>query len=152
MRAFKWCSWLLLIPLSACAPPPEYRTLDGDSGAFSDLHGTWVVINYWAIWCKPCIEEIPELNAFAAANGERVRVLGVNFDQPALDRLGADAERLGIEFEVLLDDPAPLLSLPRPPGLPATFIINPQGELAHQLHGPQTREQLEALVSPRPGP
>jgi len=51
------------------------KDLDPDT-----LKGRWVLINYWAEWCKPCLEEIPELNTFAEAHSEQVSVLGVNYD------------------------------------------------------------------------
>ena len=61
---------------------------DSPTASLEELRGQWVVINYWAQWCKPCIEEIPELNALDQKY-EQVTVLGVNYD-------GAIGEAAGI--------------------------------------------------------
>jgi thiol-disulfide isomerase/thioredoxin len=106
-------------------------------------HGRWLVINYWAEWCAPCLEEIPELNAFSREHAGRARVLLVNFDGVRGDQLRAQAKKLGIETELLEEDPAARLGLAAPQALPSTFLIAPDGKPAGVLLGPQSREQLE---------
>ena len=56
----------------------------------------WTVVNYWAVWCKPCREEIPELNELN--KDADIQVLGVNFDRKAGDALAVDSEALGLDF------------------------------------------------------
>lgn len=107
----------------------------------------WLVINYWAVWCAPCRKEVPELNVLhQELHDQGVRVLGVNFDQLQGDELLADSQQLGIAFPVLSSDPAARFKLPETRGLPATYIVNPQGQLVSQLHGEQTQQSiLQAL-------
>lgn len=107
----------------------------------------WLVINYWAVWCGPCRKEVPELNALHhALHSQGVRVFGVNYDQLEGEALLADSQQLGIEFPVLSADPATHFNLPETHGLPATYIINRQGELVGQLRGEQTQQSiLDAL-------
>lgn len=119
---------------------------NGDSAAPEGLNlenyqGRWLVINYWAEWCKPCIEEIPELNVLDATYPQ-VAVLGVNFDGATGVPLAQQVKKLGIEFPILALDPADTLQVERPVVLPATFILNPDGKLVHSLVGPQTLESL----------
>jgi thiol-disulfide isomerase/thioredoxin len=71
----------------------------------------WTVINYWAVWCKPCREEIPELNHLNGVTG--IEVLGVNFDRKSGEALYADAQSLGLEFENI-GDPSHQLGIERP--------------------------------------
>lgn len=104
--------------------------------------GKWVVMNYWAEWCVPCIKEIPELNALHHNNGNSVKVLGVNFDGLKGEELEAASEKFNIEFEELENDPADILKLSRPEGLPTTYIFNDKGKLAAKLVGPQTEASL----------
>ncbi|MEC7095319.1 MAG: TlpA disulfide reductase family protein [Pseudomonadota bacterium] len=105
----------------------------------------WNVINYWAIWCKPCREEIPELNQLNQI--ENVVVLGVNFDGKVGEALVSDAGDLGIAFDII-DDPAASLNIARPSVLPTTLILSPEGLLVVTLVGPQTAESIMAYIDP----
>ena len=71
------CVWVfvVLVVLGGCSNEPSYRLADGDAISLSELHGDWVVINYWAEWCAPCREEIPELNELKAVAAEQGAVL-----------------------------------------------------------------------------
>jgi thiol-disulfide isomerase/thioredoxin len=138
-------AWLLLtmaLVLGGCSDRQDASpgTLD-----LERLRGQWVVINYWAEWCKPCIKEIPELNALDQRY-PTVTVMGVNYDGLSGDELLGQAQTLGIEFRLLASDPAPQLGVPRPVVLPTTLILDPQGRLTETLVGPQTLESL-ALVT-----
>lgn len=127
--------------LTACGqerPPSTAEQLDA-------LRGQWVVINYWAQWCKPCIEEIPELNALDAAHAD-IAVLGVNYDGATGEALASQIDALGVNFPTLAEDPAELLDQPRPSVLPTTFILDPGGRLVASLVGPQTEETLLARI------
>ena len=132
--------------LVSCSKP-EYVDSKGVGGNFSDYHGRWMIINYWAIWCKPCIEEVPELNHFAKSNEDKVVVLGVDYDQSADLVLQQSIDQLNIQFTVLSTDPAATLGYARPQVLPTTLIFNPSGELVKTLLGPQTEESLLAAIS-----
>ena len=103
----------------------------------------WNVINYWAIWCKPCREEIPELNQLNQV--ENVVVLGVNFDGKVGEALISDAVDLGIAFDII-DDPASNLNISRPSVLPTTLVLSPEGTLVATLVGPQTAESIMAYI------
>ena len=105
----------------------------------------WNVINYWAIWCKPCREEIPELNQLNQI--ENMVVLGVNFDGKVGEALVSDADDLGIAFDII-DDPAPNLNISRPSVLPTTLLLSPEGTLVATLVGPQTAESIMAYIDP----
>ena len=120
----------------------------GDTPGTSPLvsaRGHWVVINYWAEWCKPCIKEIPELNRLAQEY-PGIRVFGVNYDNETGTELAEQIERLGIEFPLLAMDPATELGTPRPVVLPTTLVLAPNGQLAATLVGPQTLESLVAIT------
>ncbi len=133
----KYLLLLMTLALTACG---------GDKGAevslsLDQLRGQWVVINYWAQWCKPCITEIPELNALDQQYSQ-VTVLGVNYDGITGAELEQQLGKLGVEFTTLATDPAPQLGVPRPVVLPTTLILDPDGQLSATLVGPQTLESL----------
>ena len=99
----------------------------------------WNVVNYWAIWCVPCRQEIPELNQLNQI--ENVVVLGVNFDGKVGEALISHAGDLGIAFDII-DDPASRLKISRPSVLPTTLLLSPEGTLVATLVGPQTAESI----------
>ena len=138
MRA--WYFPIILLLLVACSPAekPE-STLQLDK-----LRGQWVVINYWAIWCKPCIQEIPELNKLAEL--PQVTVLGVNYDGLSGDELEQQLQKLGVAFPTLASDPAAQLGVARPVVLPTSLVLDPEGQLRDTLVGPQTLETLAAAT------
>lgn len=127
----------LLAGLAACSPRDP---LQGD--------GRWTFVNYWAEWCKPCIREIPELNALDAQEG--YRVFGVNFDGATGEALAAQEQKLGVAFPTLAADPAARFALQRPEVLPTTLVLSPTGELHRVLVGPQTAASLKAATESGP--
>ena len=110
-----------------------------------DLKGQWLVINYWARWCKPCIEEIPELNELDHSF-DTVTVLGVNYDGATGEELQAQAAELGVRFQLLEHDPSAELGVRRPVVLPTTLIVAPDGTHKTTLVGPQTAASLAAAT------
>lgn len=109
--------------------------------------GQWRIVNYWAIWCVPCREEIPELNALN--RDTPLVVLSVNYDNSKGEALLRQVRELGIEFPVLEQDPAPSLGLERPRVLPTTLLVDPKGVVTDTLVGPQTQETLIAVWKTR---
>lgn len=142
-----WWAWTaaVCLLLAGCSPAPTIRLSDGTALAVPDAEGRWIVVNYFAEWCAPCRHEIPELNALASANRERLVVLGVNFDAPEEAELVAQSERLGVQFPVLRADPAAVLGIARPTVLPVTILVAPDGTTSTQ-EGPQTLAGLEAMM------
>jgi len=127
----------LLLSLIACGE----NTGTNPQLRLAELRGQWVVINYWASWCTPCIKEIPELNALDAQYPE-VTVLGVNYDGASGAELEQQRQQLGIIFASLAADPAAQLGKPRPVVLPTTLILDPTGQLVATLVGLQTLDSL----------
>ena len=134
---------LLLLALPWGCARGELEFADGESANLADYDGQWVVINYWAEWCAPCREELPELNELNAR--AEVQVLGVNFDGIQGEPLTTLIEKMGIEFPVLLADPRARWQLEQPSVLPTTLVLTPDGVLEHQLTGPQTLAELLQL-------
>ncbi len=138
---------VLLLGLVCCAPPPDFSYADGTAGRYGDWDGRWVLINYWAEWCAPCREEIPQLNDLnAAIDGQGVRVVGINYDGLRGEALLALIAKLGVEFPVMETDPRSHFGYALPSVLPTTVVINPKGAVVATLVGPQTRVGLEAQL------
>lgn len=123
----------------------QWQDQHGGTLSRADLDGRWVVVNYWAEWCAPCLHELPEFNRLAAGMPE-VLVLGVNYDGVAGEALQVLSDRMDIRFQVMGEDFEQSLQLPRPQVLPTTYVFDPQGELRHSLVGPQTEQTLLAVL------
>jgi len=131
----------LSLMFSACQPQSPAFT--DQNGQPLDLVEHWLVINYWATWCKPCRKEVAELNQLhQSLTQQPIKIIGVNFDQLEGDALIEASNSLGIHFPVLSQDPAKHFSLPNSQGLPVTYIVNPQGKLAATLLGEQTAPSI----------
>lgn len=122
----------------------EFGQARGEPLDWDGLRGQWVLVNYWAEWCKPCLEEIPELNELDAS--DRITVLGVNFDGIRGQELVDLGNTMGIEFAMLTDDPGVAFGWKTPVALPATFVVDPEGNLYETRFGPQTEEELRELT------
>ncbi|WP_461520589.1 TlpA family protein disulfide reductase [Porticoccus sp.] len=138
---------ILLLPLLGCSDTqPGYSLTDGSKLHFDELHGKVVLINYWAVWCKPCREEIPELNAFQQTHGDQVQLLAVNFDGVTGDALKQQAKELGIQFPVLTSDPRQQFAVKASGVLPETLVIDHEGNFRQVLLGPQNEEKLASVL------
>ena len=134
---------VLALLLSGCQNH-EFDRPDGTVLEWESLRGHWVLVNYWAEWCKPCLEEIPELNELDRSGS--VVVLGVNFDEVKGEQLIDLGERMGIDYGMLEEDPGPTFGWQLPVGLPATFVIDPDGNLQEARFGPQTEKSIRAII------
>ncbi len=128
--------------LAACTPAADFHTDSSGSMRWDDLHGRYVVVNYFAEWCAPCLKELPELNAFHQQHADQVTLLGVSFDLLDNQQLQQLRERYQIEFPLIQWQPAPQLPFAMPKMLPATYIIDPQGNVSGPLLGEQNLHSL----------
>jgi thiol-disulfide isomerase/thioredoxin len=137
---------LLLSPFKLHAEAMLYP-MQGKPFPFSSLHGKWVLINYWASWCEPCLEEIPELNRFYQQQKHKNTVLfAVNFDMVTREEQKTLHREFHLSYPGLVDDPAEVLKLGDIRGVPVTFVFNPEGVLTETLYGGQTVSSLNGIV------
>ncbi len=142
--------YLCGLPLSALAEPVDFELqgLDGKTYRLSDYRGKWVLVNYWATWCPPCREELPELEVFHANHKDKdAVVLGVAMERIKKDRLQKFVDDQFLSYPILMMKPAASTELGKVPGLPTSYLVNPQGELAARQVGPVTLEDLEAFIN-----
>lgn len=133
---------------------PELRvqTLDGTTYDLAGHRGKWVVVNYWATWCRPCLEEMPELSALDAMR-EHVEVVGLAYEEIEPEALRAFLEKRPVVYPVaIVDVYDPPADFPAPRGLPVTYLIGPDGKLAKQFLGPVTAAEIDAAIAEAGGP
>jgi len=116
--------------------PIEFVLLDleGNSVNAEDFRGQWLLLNYWATWCAPCRDEIPELVKFQAEN-DNVQILGIAYEDADVEKLKNFAKDFNVNYPLLRID------VYNPPefaeegglGLPTTIVYNPEG-FRHKKH------------------
>ena len=123
----------------------DIKVLNGSDTSFEKLQGKWVVVNYWADWCAPCIKEIPELVEFAEENTD-ILVYAFNFDELDSEDLAPIAKKFKVDIPSLISHPREIWGIETPPAVPATFFINPEGVLLKSFFRPQTKDSLNEIL------
>lgn len=125
--------------------------IDGANQAISQWRGNVLVVNFWATWCAPCQEEIPEFIEMQETYGSQ----GLLFIGIAIDReemVVAFSEDFGINYPVLIESPgaASLLEATGNPqaALPYTLVINRDGEIVETFLGRVNQKKLEQVFKP----
>ena len=85
--------------------------LDGKPVSLSDYHGKWVIVNFWATWCPPCLEEIPDFVELYEENRDSIVVLGVNYEEVNKEYLREFVDSHMMSYPVLRIDPIPITPL-----------------------------------------
>ena len=119
---------------------------NGNNTSLSKLNESWLVINYWADWCPPCLKEMPELVDFANQNTD-INVYAFNFDQLEIEDLEPQIKRFGVDIPSMISNPGDIWGMESPQTLPATYFINTEGVVVKSLFKPQTAETLNAILS-----
>jgi thiol-disulfide isomerase/thioredoxin len=133
-------------------PTLAVKTFDGADWTLAQRRGKWVVVNFWATWCTPCLKEIPEIDAFDRKR-EDVEVIGLAYEEIERPDMEAFLKEHPISYPIsLVDVYKGLPDFPIPRGLPMTYVIAPDGKVAKQFLGPVDMSVLESLVKPAPQP
>ena len=128
-------------------PMLEVKTIDDKAWRLADHRGRWVVVNYWATWCGPCLKEMPDLSALDAMR-EDVDVIGLAYEDTTPADLRAFLVKHPVVYPVAIADVyAPPAAFDAPRGLPTTWLIAPDGRVARHFLGPVTAADLEAAIA-----
>lgn len=143
----------MLCLLLALAPSPAaaegfagLRDLSGKTHALSGYRGKWVIVNYWATWCPPCLEEIPDLIALHEQRKDVVVIgIALDFENPAEVARYVDDNLMS--YPVVLGNEKVVAQIGSASVLPTTFIFDPSGKLVKTRRGLVTRKMLEKTIS-----
>ena len=117
--------------------------IDGKLHSLSDYRGEWVIVNFWATWCAPCIKEIPDLIELSKlSNPVQLVVIGIDFEEIDNTQLREFMNSLNMDYLVLIVGEAPLIPFEPLKGMPTTFIVSPQGQIVFRKIGAVTKEIL----------
>lgn len=127
-------------------PALKVTTLDGKTFDLAAERGKWVIVNYWATWCVPCIKEMPAISQFVAAH-KNVTAIGLAYDDSEIADIKAFVAKHPVVYpiaQVTVDKPPKDFDEPR--GLPTTYLIRPDGSVAKAIVGPVTEASLAGLI------
>ena len=117
----------------------------GKTHHLQDYKGKWVLVNFWATWCPPCLEEMPDLQKLHETHKDLV-VIGIAMDYKDPKYVISFAEDLLVTFPIVLGDQKIAAQFGRLSGLPTTYLYSPQGNLAAQNVGALTRQSVERYI------
>ena len=143
------CLLAAAIPAHAAMPAQpalQVTTLDGKPFDLSAQRGHWVIVNFWATWCVPCIKEMPDISHFVKTHAN-VRAIGLAYEDSDKADIRAFLAKHPVSYpvaQVSLDDMPKDFDEPR--GLPTTYLIAPDGRVARQFVGPVTGQSLGAAI------
>lgn len=144
-----WLTLCLIQPaLASDLPDFTLSDLHGKSHSLSDYRGKWVLVNYWATWCPPCLEELPELEIFHSKSEGKAVVLGVNMEDISKADLQAFVEDQFLSFPILpagavIPDEQRLGNIP---GLPTSYLVSPAGKVVAYQPGPITMQAIRRFI------
>jgi thiol-disulfide isomerase/thioredoxin len=147
-------------PVSDTAPTSDERTdqprlavtlLDGSAWNIEAQRGSWVVVNFWATWCAPCLKEIPDLAGLHDSR-EDVVVIGLAYEEIEAAEMLSFLERHPASYPIaIVDVYAPPEDFDTPRGLPMTWLIAPDGSVARKFLGPVTSKDLLEVIDASAG-
>lgn len=148
----EWKPWS-----GAATPPLKLRDLQGDWRTLTEFKGRVVVVNFWATWCEPCLEEMPSLQKLAERHADKpFAVIGVNLGEGEA-RIRGFVERTGTTFPLLLDRDGDVKRAWRVNGVPTTFVVDAAGRIRYSLVGgadfsePGVESVIASLLAKNPG-
>ncbi len=147
-RGFLLMAMLLFgLAVEAAQPSPHFVDLNGDTVNFKDYRGKWVVVNYWATWCPPCREEIPELVLFHENHkDDNAVVVGFNMEKKPPRVLSRFVDENMMSYPVIpMTDNMTLFG--DVPGLPTTYLLDPNGKPVAMQVGQVTSDMLEEYIA-----
>jgi peroxiredoxin len=119
------------------APDFKFPGLDGKMVSLSDYKGKVVLVNIWATWCPPCVEEMPSMEKlYQKFKGENFEILAVSIDEPGLKAVAPFMKKSSLTFPALIDSEGTIKTVYGITGIPESFIIDKQGILIKKIIGP----------------
>lgn len=140
-------AYLLLFALGAAANDFTLEDIQGKTHRLADYRGKWVLVNFWATWCPPCLEEIPELTSLHNAHHDKdLVVIGIAIDSGSNKKVADFAQAHGISYPVVMGDRKVTAQIGAVDVLPVSYLYNPKGEPANYQAGEVTRANVEAFI------
>lgn len=148
-----WLAGLLLALSVSWAQADGFKVTDttGKTHTLAGYKGKWVLVNYWATWCPPCLQEIPDLIALHENKKNNLVVIGVALDFRNAQQVTDFADGLMVNYPIVLDNSQVVNQIGPVQGLPTTYLYNPDGKMVAQQVGAITRAAVESYITSKNG-
>lgn len=149
MRQWVLGIFLLFSVATVQAEPPFALTdINSVKHRLADYRGKWLLVNYWATWCPPCLEEVPDLvNLYDQRRDKDLMVLGVVFEFQNIQEVEKFADDMLMSYPIVPGNERIVREIGSAAVLPTTYIFNPQGGLVKIKRGLITRQYIEELIA-----
>ena len=142
-----------LMPWYESVPELSFSLTDTKGVIFTEKNtrGKYLVVNFWATWCTPCLKEIPAFVKFYEENSDHVEILGLDFEPVDLEIINDYVGRFSINYPIVLyneDNDSEYSNFGEIVGMPTTQIYSPEGELLHTFMGEITIDDLSEFIVP----
>lgn len=144
-----WLMGLVLALFVGFAYANDFSVTDtsGKKHTLSGYKGKWVLVNYWATWCPPCLDEIPDLIALHDDKKNNLVVIGIAVDYRSAKQVTDFADGLLVSYPIVLGTPKVISQIAPVQGLPTTYLYNPSGKMVGQQVGAITRKAIESFIA-----
>ena len=137
---------LVLTASAVSAQPFVFKDMQGKQQRLQDYRGKWVLVNFWATWCPPCLEEVPDLVSLHEAHSKSdLVVIGVALDSTEKSVKDFVAKK-HVSYPVVVGDYDLAAQVGEVEVLPTSYLYNPQGELVSYQEGMVTRSSIETYI------
>ncbi len=155
MRKFNYLLVLLLtFPLLTTSADHDDQITDfsyidtkGEEHKFSEHKGKWILVNYWATYCPPCLAEIPDIDRFAEDNKKTFVALGIDAGGSSPAEIDAFKKKLNVHYPLIPGQESALLAFGIVEAIPTSYIISPKGEIVDKYVGIITYNDLKAIIN-----
>lgn len=119
----------------------------GKTHTLAGYKGKWVLVNFWATWCPPCLEEIPDLITLHDNKQNNLVVIGIATDYSNSKQVTDFADSMMVSYPIVLGTSKVINQIGPVQGLPTTYLFNPDGKMVAQQSGAITRESVETYIA-----
>ena len=141
--------FLLLLACLSISHAADFvlEDIQGRTHRLADYRGKWVLVNFWATWCSPCLSEIPELSSLHNAHKDKdLLVIGIAMQSGSRKEVDDFAQAHRISYPVVLGDFKSARQIGAVDVLPSSYLYNTKGELVSYQAGAVTRASIETYI------